>query len=101
MADYIRWFNGANRGSSPMWEETRDVDLFSEVPKTDVPVWFITGENDYNTPAELVEKYSEFVHAPKGKQLIVMENCSHAPFMGSPERFNCEIIKIKKALPKE
>ncbi|HMB98006.1 MAG TPA: alpha/beta hydrolase [Balneolaceae bacterium] len=96
--DYIRWFDGANRGSGPMWEETRDVDLFSEVPELDLPVWFIVGENDYNTPAELVEEYYKYVYAPEGKHLIVMEDCSHAPFIGNPDRFNREIIQIKNAL---
>lgn len=65
--DSMKWLRGANRGSRPMWHETRDFDLFRDVPELHVPVWFIVGSNDYNTPASLIEEYYEFVNAPRGK----------------------------------
>jgi len=95
--DYAKWLRGANRGSGPMWEETRDLDLFRLIPFLEVPVWFIVGSNDYNTPAVLVEEYYEFVQAPRGKELIIMENTAHTPFMGDPVRFNREVNRIKQA----
>lgn len=94
--DYIQWFSGAGRGSGPMWDELRDFDLFRDVPFLEIPVWFIVGENDYNTPAKLVEEYYQFVEAPEGKTLIVMDDVAHTPFMGDPDRFNREVMKIKK-----
>lgn len=94
--DYIRWFRGANRGSGPMWDELRDFDLFRDVPALEIPVWFIVGKNDYNTPAVLVEEYVEFVDAPKGKKLIVMDGVAHTPFMGNPEPFISELSHIKQ-----
>jgi len=96
IGDYVKWLRGANRGSGPMWKELRDFDLFRDVPSIDIPVWFIVGENDYNTPAELVEEYYRFVEAPEGKTLIVMAGVAHTPFLGDPERFNQLIMNIKK-----
>jgi len=101
LGDYAKWFRGANRGSGPMWEDLRNFDIFREVPSLEVPAWFIVGENDYNTPAELVEEYYRFVDAPEGKALILMEGTAHAPFMGDPERFNRVVIRIKKSVLSE
>jgi pimeloyl-ACP methyl ester carboxylesterase len=100
IGDYAKWLRGANRGSGPMWEELRDFDLFRDIPSIEIPVWFIVGENDQNTPAELVEEYYEFVDAPRGKEFMIMERTAHTPFMGDPERFNREVVRIKQAVLK-
>jgi pimeloyl-ACP methyl ester carboxylesterase len=99
--DYAKWLRGANRGSGPMWEELRDYDLFRDIPSIEIPIWFIVGENDYNTPAVLVEEFYHFVDAPEGKVLIMIEGTAHALFMGDPERFNREVIRIKHSVLSE
>lgn len=96
IGDYFRWLRGANRGSGPMWDETNDYELFQEVPALDVPVWFIVGSEDRNTPAVLVEEYYEALEAPLGKYLLVMEGTAHAPFMGDSDRFNAQIHRIRE-----
>jgi len=58
-------------------------------------VYFFSGRNDYNTPLELVNEYFKILDAPKGKELVIFENSSHAPFMGEPERFNQELVRVK------
>lgn len=93
LGDYIKWVRGANRGSGPMWEESRDFNLFKDVPELEVPVWFIVGEYDMNTPVALIEEYFKFVEAPE-KHLYIMENCAHTPFIGNPDQFNHKIISI-------
>lgn len=95
IGDYVKWLRGANRGSGPMWEELRDFDLFRDVPSINVPVWFIIGENDYNTPAELVADYYHFVEAHKGKSMIVIKDAAHAPFLGQASLFNSIVTEIK------
>ncbi len=98
IGDYVKWLRGANRGSGPMWEELRDFNLFRDVPSLELPVWFIVGSNDFNTPAILVEEYFEFTDAPMGKELIIIEGVAHAPFMGAPDRFNQTMIQIKEEI---
>ena len=98
IGDHMKWLEGARRGSGPMWDELRDFDLFRDVTSLEVPVWFIVGENDYNTPAKLVEEYYQFVEAPEGKSLIVMDDVAHTPFMGDPDRLNREVMQIKQIL---
>ena len=93
LGDYIRWFRGANRGSGPMWDESRTFNIFKDIPKLEVPVWFIAGEDDMNTPVTLIKEYFDFVESPE-KNFIIMENCAHTPFIGNPAQFNREIMSI-------
>lgn len=97
--DLLKWLDGANRGSGPMWEESRLFNVFEEVPELQIPVWFIAGENDYNTPVELIKAYKEQLQAPE-KHMIVIENTAHTPFFGAPDRFRQQLIQIKKSLKK-
>ena len=78
-----------------MWEETSSFDAFKEVTELQVPVYFFSGRNDYNTPLELVRRYFEVLKAPKGKQLIIFENSAHTPFMKEPEKFYQEMVRVK------
>ncbi len=98
VADYIAWIQGSTRGSGPMWEETRDFDMFTEVPELKVPVYFFAGVNDYNTPFQLVEEYYRSVDAPEGKQLVRFEDSSHAPFMAEPDKFNAELFRVRREM---
>jgi len=95
IGDYVKWLRGANRGSGPMWEATRNLNLFMDVPALEVPAWFIAGDNDFNTPAELIQEYVEALNAPAGKELIIMEGTAHTPFIGDPEQFHQIISGIK------
>ena len=99
LADYYRWLNGANRGSGPMWNEiyAHRIDYISKIPSLDLPVFFLTGLNDFNTPHQLIDNYYQKIVAPK-KELIVFEQSAHTPFLGEPEKFSSELIRIKQLL---
>ncbi|TVR67489.1 MAG: alpha/beta hydrolase [Spirochaetaceae bacterium] len=95
--DYRAWLRGANRGSGPMWAEPayRDFDARREVPRLEVPVFFIMGERDLNTPLEAVRSYYEVLDAPRGKELIVFEEAAHTPFFQDEERFVNVLVEIR------
>ncbi len=99
MLDYYRWLNGANRGSGPMWDEVfaHHIDYTSEIPSLEVPVWFLIGDKDKNTPHLLVEEYYEMIEAPR-KELVVFDSSAHTPFLGEPEKFSWEVIRIQNDL---
>ncbi len=96
LTDYISWLKGSTRGSGPMWEETKDFNMFRDVPQIMVPIYFFPGALDYNTPLELVEEYYAYLDAPCGKQLVRFENSAHAPFIAEPEKFNRELVRVKE-----
>lgn len=96
LGDYLAWLNGSTRGSGPMWEHTLSFNMFRDVPHLDLPVYFFSGRNDYNTPLELVEEYYQALDAPLGKQLIVFEESAHTPNMGEAEKFYRELVRVKE-----
>jgi pimeloyl-ACP methyl ester carboxylesterase len=95
--DYRAWLRGANRGSGPMWEEPayRDFDARRHVPRLEVPVFFIMGGRDLNTPLEAVRRYYEILDAPRGKELIVFEEAAHTPMFQNEERFVNALVEIR------
>ena len=72
-------------------EECMVFDIRDEAPAYDVPVYFITGENDWITPASLAEEYFDTVDAPK-KKMVVIKSTGHNTFIDNPEDF-CETVK--------
>jgi len=95
LSDLAGWLDGANRGSGPMWETYLQWDAVKEVPAVDIPVYFFSGKNDYNTPLQLVKEYYEALKTPQGKSLIIFEDSSHTPFMQETDKFYQEMLKVK------
>jgi pimeloyl-ACP methyl ester carboxylesterase len=87
LGDLMRWLDGANRGSGPMWSDYRTRDLIAEVPVMPVPMLLISGAQDLNTPVELAAEWFDGVEAPQGKRHEVFATSGHAPFLTEPERF--------------
>ncbi len=71
-----------------LWDDLTTINLFEDVPRIDVPVYFIAGRHDYNTPSELVKKYYEQLEAPQGKHLIWFEDAAHMPEFEKPAQFH-------------
>jgi len=87
LTDYLRWFDGANRGSGPMWQDYLARDLLAEVPVMPIPMLLIAGAQDWNTPVLLVQEWFAAVDARQGKRMEIFENSGHAPFLTETERF--------------
>ncbi len=64
--DYVKWFEGMNRGGKPMHQDKMMTyyNYFDRVLSLSVPVYFIAGKKDYNTPFKLIEQYYEYLQAP-------------------------------------
>ncbi|WP_299364071.1 alpha/beta hydrolase [Winogradskyella sp.] len=73
--------------------DEKKIDFFKQVQYVEVPVYFISGKYDYNTPKELVKEYSEILQAPK-VGYYEFEQSSHSPIFEEPEKFNELIIKL-------
>ena len=98
LRDYYAWLQGATRGSGPMWEESQAFNAFEDVPSLNVPVYFFSGEKDRNTPLELVHRYFSLIDAQEGKEIVIFENSAHTPYMAEPDKFNRELIRVKKEI---
>lgn len=93
--DLIKYGKGSafSAGNIILDEKFNDVDFFKEIPTVEVPVYFISGAYDYNTPWELVKEYVDHLSAPL-KEFILFEKSGHSPVFEEPKRFNSEIIRI-------
>ncbi len=95
ISDFIAWFSGANRGSGLMWKPLLSYNTIQQVPQLLVPAYYFNGRKDYNTPLELLEKYFKVLDAPKGKKLVIFEESAHTPFLGEPNKFHQELVRVK------
>ena len=74
----------------------RGYDLFTMLPAVDIPVHFITGAEDWNTPADLARTYYEFLDAPQ-KSFTEIEEAAHMLLYDQPVVWEETLIKIKDA----
>lgn len=89
--------SGFSAGNIIYDPDFNNYDFFKQVPEIKVPVFFISGASDYNTPWELVERYNNQLKAPH-KEFIKFERSGHSPVFEEPERFNQEIVRIYKSV---
>jgi len=98
LVDFMFWPSGSSHSLKQMYPEVLQVNFFKTIPQVEIPVYFLVGRYDYNTPHELVERYCEQLSAPAGKQLIWFENSAHAILWDEPEKFAQTIIHIEQNL---
>ena len=66
-------------------------DVMKLSKEYDIPICFIQGKSDWITPTSLVNDYYEVIATDK-KEMIVINNAGHTPFLDNPEQF-CEAVK--------
>jgi pimeloyl-ACP methyl ester carboxylesterase len=69
--------------------QTLQIDMVQEVKEVKVPLYFIMGKQDYQTPNSLAKPYFEMIKAPI-KKYYEIENCAHMLPFEKPE----EMVKI-------
>jgi pimeloyl-ACP methyl ester carboxylesterase len=94
--DYVKFIRGALFSLRNLFFENMETTNFLEdFNEWQIPVYFITGRHDYNTPYELVEKYFQQIKAPK-KELYWFEKSAHSPNYEEPEKFEQVLFSILK-----
>lgn len=70
------------------WAEIfRQIDLFAQVPRLDMPVYFLVGRHDSIVTHELARRYSDALEAPRGKTFVTFERSGHWPHLEESELF--------------
>lgn len=70
-----------------------DYDLFRDVPTSSIPVHFLVGEHDFETPAELSREYYRALDAPS-KSYTVIESSGHDLILDAPAAWSRTLIAI-------
>jgi len=68
------------------------------VPSIQVPVYFVQGQHDSNTPSKISREYFDALIAPQGKTWIEFEDAAHFAFYDNPERF-LEVLALAAKPP--
>lgn len=94
LTDIRQLFKGMDFTSEMLWTAFYQTDLFQEIPKLEVPVFFVEGRHDYVVPSSVTARYFEQLQAPRGKTLIWFEESAHWPFLEEPEQFHDVMVDI-------
>jgi pimeloyl-ACP methyl ester carboxylesterase len=71
-----------------------NIDLFAQVPKLVIPVYFFQGRHDHLLSASVAERYFQSLEAPSGKRFIWFENSGHWPQFEQPKKYREEIRSV-------
>lgn len=91
--DAIKYVFGNKLSAEKLWGTNNDFNLFNDVKKVDIPIYFCAGRYDYTTPSVLVEKYYKTLEAPY-KELIWFENSTHYPQYTESDKFYDLLLNI-------
>ncbi|MDC7226021.1 MAG: alpha/beta hydrolase [Spirochaetales bacterium] len=95
----LRWFKNASSTETIFKLEKNlinymyygfDIDVLDN--QYDVPIYYISGGNDWITPYTMVKIYCNNLVAPS-KDMIIIENTGHTPFLDQPESF-ADAVKL-------
>ncbi|MCA1032178.1 alpha/beta hydrolase [Bacillus timonensis] len=84
--DYYRLLKGTKFSIEAFSDEIGKTNMFNEVKKVEVPVYFLTGIHDQYTVHEMQKKYFNYLEAPQ-KEFILFEQSSHFPHYEESEKF--------------
>jgi pimeloyl-ACP methyl ester carboxylesterase len=96
LGDFIRFGQGVQFSLKTLWPQIMQINFMESASSLSVPVFFLQGRHDYNTPASLVEDYYNALYAPY-KELIWFENSAHHPMYEEAKAY--DQILIDKLLP--
>jgi pimeloyl-ACP methyl ester carboxylesterase len=98
-ADARKWTEGIEWSETTVSPQILEAgyDLFEDLPKIDIPVYFFVGRYDYQTPGPLTAEYYEAVKAP-AKELIWFEQSAHYMIFAEPDKMTRELIRISRSL---
>ena len=68
-------------------------NLFEDYPVSDIPIHFVSGAEDHETPVELVEEYAAELKAPD-KSLTIIQNTGHNVPFDAPKAWADTLIRI-------
>ncbi len=86
----LKWFLFDNSkvsgaGDNPLTKGLFQFDAYSML-QYQVPMYFVSGGNDYITPFSAVEAYYKSISAPE-KDMVIIDGVGHSPFLDVPDEF--------------
>ena len=85
--DRINFFRGIFASLDRLWPQILSINLMEQAPELQVPVYFLLGRHDHESPSVLAERYFHSLKAPR-KTLIWFEESAHFLNTEQPDAFN-------------
>lgn len=82
---------------TPLYEQLDDFDYRKSITQIGIPVFFISGEYDYNCPWELVQEYCDVIDAPQ-KGFYKITGAAHSPLWENPGETHEAMKQIKEMI---
>ncbi|MCC5929700.1 MAG: alpha/beta hydrolase [Cyclobacteriaceae bacterium] len=79
-----------------LWKDMQKIDLETQVPEVNLPVYFLLGRHDLIVSSEIAAEYFQILEAPEGKTLVWFEESAHRPFAEEPQKFLSVVGQIIK-----
>lgn len=101
LPDLLRMARGAKFSFDHLWREFFAIDLFKQVPRLDLPVYFLEGRLDRVATGEIAEQYFRLLEAPRGKHLVWFEQSGHWPQLDEAAKFQDVMVEhvLKETRP--
>ena len=85
--DFAKVPFGAKMSFDRLEDEIYAANLSREVPRLDVPGWFLMGRHDTVVSDAVLARYFRGLRAPRGKHLVWFEESDHAPHLEEPHKY--------------
>lgn len=86
--DLIKIPLGVRCSERCFWDEiVRGIDLFRQVPRLEMPAYFLIGRHDVIGTHFLARRYFDMLEAPRGKTFITFDHSGHWPHLDESDRF--------------
>lgn len=89
---FVKWPKGHMFVVKQLIADVENIDLYTQVPEVQVPVFFFLGRHDHNTSSVLAENYFQTLKSPS-KKIVWFENSAHSPMMEEPVLFQQKLIQ--------
>lgn len=93
LMDKVNLFRGLADMGGHMYPQIQDVDFRSDVPRLEVPVYFIQGAHELSARADLAEEYADTLQAPS-VDVVIFENSGHIPHFEEAARFHRYLVDV-------
>lgn len=93
LRDVIRTIKGMTFSQKHLLPRLTQLDLFKEMTRLQVPIYFLHGIYDAASPFKTVQSFYEKLDALKGKHFITFSNSAHMPHYEESEKFLSVLIE--------
>lgn len=98
LAEKINYLRGEGFSLEHLYPEVAGVDLFSDIDRVDIPVYFLHGRHDYQVPMTVAFDFYRHLDAP-AKRFVVFEESAHGVLYEEPDRFRQVMREIVTETP--